>query len=155
MKITITSLESNPVDSQKLKDCLNIWGQNNNYDIELKTYVSGEEYFKMRNTLHENSHIVFLDIKMKGINGIEVAKKLRSEGYGGFIIFLTATSEYVFHGYEVHALSYMLKPLKEDVLFFSLDEVAKPLLGIHICTKAIKKPYVFLTKISSIKPIGI
>ena len=51
------------------------------------------------------------------MNGIEVAKRLRESGYQGIIVFLTAFREYVFRGYEVRALNYLLKPVKENTLF--------------------------------------
>ena len=41
--------------------------------------------------------------------------------------FLTAFREYVFRGYEVRALNYLLKPVKENTLFLCLDEIAKEL----------------------------
>ena len=66
---------------------------------------------------------------MKGMTGLDVAKKLREEGYQGSVIFLTAFREYVFHGYEVHAMNYLLKPVKEYPLFLCLDEIAKDLYG--------------------------
>ena len=53
-----------------------------------------------------------------------LAKRLRKEGYIGPIIFLTAFREYVFHGYEVHALNYLLKPVKEEPLFLCPNEIA-------------------------------
>ena len=43
------------------------------------------------------------------------------------IQFLTAFREYVFRGYEVRALNYLLKPVKENTLFLCLDEIAKEL----------------------------
>lgn len=64
---------------------------------------------------------------MGEINGIEVAKRLRALGYKGIIVFLTAFREYVFRGYEVRAMNYLLKPVKENTLFLCLDEIVKEL----------------------------
>lgn len=47
--------------------------------------------------------------------------------YHGIIVFLTAFRGYVFRGYEVRALNYLLKPVKENTLFLCLDEIAKEL----------------------------
>ena len=53
--------------------------------------------------------IIFLDIKMKTINGVECAKLLRETGVQALIVFITSSAEYVFSGYEVRAFRYILK----------------------------------------------
>lgn len=73
--------------------------------------------------------MILLDIHMKKLNGMEVAKKLRLEGYQGHIIFLTSFQEYVFQGYEVHALNYLLKPIKQEKLYCCLDEILKNIIS--------------------------
>ena len=53
--------------------------------------------------------IIFLDIKMKTINGVDCAKDLRETGVKALIVFVTSSAEYVFSGYEVKAFRYILK----------------------------------------------
>ncbi len=53
--------------------------------------------------------IIFLDIKMKTVNGVDCAKQLRDSGVGALIVFVTSSAEYVFTGYEVKAFRYILK----------------------------------------------
>lgn len=55
--------------------------------------------------------VYFLDISLKEENGVDIAKKLRAHNYKGHIIFLTGFQEYVFEGYSVRALDYLLKPI--------------------------------------------
>jgi DNA-binding LytR/AlgR family response regulator len=57
---------------------------------------------------------------MDEMTGVELAKKLRGENNDVIIIFLTAIKEYVFEGYEVNALNYLLKPVNKQNLFASL-----------------------------------
>ena len=57
-------------------------------------------------------HLVFLDIYMKGKDGIETARHLRALGYRAAIIFLTTTQDFAIEGYEVDAAGYLLKPLE-------------------------------------------
>lgn len=52
--------------------------------------------------------LIFLDIRMPGINGIEFA---RSIGKDTMIIFITAHAEYALDSYEVEALDYLVKPI--------------------------------------------
>ena len=53
--------------------------------------------------------IIFLDIKMKTVNGVDCAKQLRDLGVDSLIVFVTSSAEYVFSGYEVKAFRYILK----------------------------------------------
>ncbi|SMC40433.1 LytR/AlgR family response regulator transcription factor [Pedobacter africanus] len=53
--------------------------------------------------------LIFLDIQMPGINGIEFARTIPKET---FVIFTTAYSEFATDSYEVDAIDYLIKPLK-------------------------------------------
>lgn len=71
-------------------------------------YSSGEELLQ---ELHVYDYqILFLDIEMKHLNGIETAKKLRAMHSTAQIIFVTSLQDFVFQGYEVRALNYIMKP---------------------------------------------
>ena len=71
--------------------------------------------------------ILFLDIEMRSLDGIETAKLLRRKGMKGIIIFVTAYPDFVVQGYEVHAFHYILKPYRkekiEEVLRQALHEL--------------------------------
>lgn len=77
----------------------------------------------------EKTDILFLDIEMEGLNGMETARKLRRINSSMLIIFVTAYPDYVFQGYEVHAFHYILKPYREEkireVLRMALEETEK------------------------------
>lgn len=128
MKMKITILEDSMLESERLKNGIKKYAQLYNWDIDIDDYRTGEDFF-LKNTdcLNVQPSAFFLDIQMGNMNGIEVAKELRRIGYKGIIIFLTAFREYVFHGYEVRALNYLLKPINEKNLFLCLDEIAKEL----------------------------
>ena len=57
--------------------------------------------------------LIFLDIQMDGINGIETAKAVREHDRKAVIIFVTAIKEYVFEAFDVGAFHYLLKPIAE------------------------------------------
>lgn len=57
--------------------------------------------------------ILFLDIEMPELSGMETAKALRQAGCRALIIFVTAYPDFVFQGYEVQAFHYILKPYQE------------------------------------------
>ncbi len=60
--------------------------------------------------------LILLDIMMDGMDGITLAKRIRSEDKDAAIIFITSNPEYVFQGYDVHALHYLMKPLNPETL---------------------------------------
>ena len=55
--------------------------------------------------------LLFLDIKMPGLNGIELIKKLQSPP---LVIFTTAYGEYALKSYEMDVVDYLLKPFSEE-----------------------------------------
>lgn len=74
---------------------------------------------------------IFLDIQMKTINGIDCARKIREYDKKIGIIFLSAIRDYVFEGYEVNAIRYLLKPLEISKCHEILDLVAQSAVKEH------------------------
>ena len=60
---------------------------------------------------------------MDGISGIKLAKHLREMGDEIPIVFITGLSNYISVGYDVSALHYLLKPIKQEKLFACLDKI--------------------------------
>lgn len=60
--------------------------------------------------------LCFMDIYMNGTNGMDAARQLRSLDTDCFVVFLTNSPDYVYEGYEVDALRYLLKPAKEETV---------------------------------------
>lgn len=54
--------------------------------------------------------LLFLDVEMKGINGMETAGQIREFDREICLVFVTGYSDYVFDGYQVNALDYVIKP---------------------------------------------
>lgn len=95
-----------------------------NADYRIREYSSGEELI---NESYMGTAILFLDIEMEGINGIETAKQIRKVNSNIIIIFLTAYKEYVFEGYKVNAFRYLLKPIDVNELIETMDSIEKML----------------------------
>ena len=101
------------------------WAKQAGVPLTFCAYRSAEEL------LFENMEgypfdLMILDIDMRGIDrmsGMDLAREIRRKDATVPILFLTNKREYVFEGYEVHALRYLLKPMTEEKLFPLLDEV--------------------------------
>lgn len=66
--------------------------------------------------------IVFLDMELHELNGMETARRLRAADAGLQLVFVTGYAEHVFDGYSVGALGYLLKPPKREQLETVLDQ---------------------------------
>lgn len=71
---------------------------------------------------HQTPSVIFLDINMPGISGVEVATQLKSTN--SLIIFSTAYDEYALKAFELEAFDYLLKPFEDD-RFFEVLQRAK------------------------------
>lgn len=89
----------------------------------LHTFFSGEEFLE-RCGNHVRFDIVFLDISMAEMDGIETAKRIRSFHSDAFIVFVTAFIDYALEGYKVNAVRYLMK----DNLNLALEECMEAIL---------------------------
>lgn len=71
--------------------------------------------------------LVFLDILMPGMSGIDAARELREHDQVSDIVFLTSSAEYAVDSYELRATDYLLKPVTRERLAMTLDRVAQRL----------------------------
>lgn len=71
--------------------------------------------------------LVFLDMEMDELNGLETARRLRAMDEGLQLVFVTGYADYVFDGYSVGALGYLMKPVKSEQLSDVLDRCTQAL----------------------------
>lgn len=126
MEINITILENEDIHAAFLSNMIKTWAAKNSVSANIHTYRTGTDLLN-GNILY--FHAFFLDIQLDDMSGIQVAKKLRQLGCTAEIIFLTAYSEYVFDGYDVRALNYILKPISYDKLSSCMDAIMKSIKG--------------------------
>ncbi|RME06823.1 MAG: response regulator [Deltaproteobacteria bacterium] len=81
---------------------------------------NGIEALKKIVAMHPD--LVFLDIQMPGLDGLEVARSLLRESYRPAIVFLTAYSEHAVSAFQVHAIDYLLKPIDPDRLADAIEK---------------------------------
>ncbi len=118
--------------SEKIEQMVKDFFRKKNIDISVVQYSSGEELLESK----ERMDILFLDIGMQGMDGIETARRLRTHGYKGFLIFITVLKEMVFQSFEVRPFDYLVKPVQEEHfdktmerLFLSMQDMSAPEKG--------------------------
>lgn len=82
------------------------------HEIILREFYTGKELLQST----EAFDILFLDIKMPDLDGMELARLLRRREETCLLIFVSAVPEYVFEAYEVEAFAYLVKPVTEEQL---------------------------------------
>ncbi len=71
--------------------------------------------------------LLFLDVEMEGMNGLEAAKQIRQFDEELMIVFVTGYSDYVFDGYLVNAMDYIMKPAETERLRALMNRVRRML----------------------------
>ena len=87
--------------------------------VRTDLFECAEEYlFKAEQNAYD---VIFLDISMRGQNGMELARQIREKEKDVILVFVTSDASYVFDGYEVGAYRYLMKPVDEEKLWEILD----------------------------------
>lgn len=107
-----------------LKDKISRYCFTNNIELNLQTFENGEELLKDD---FQTFDVLFLDVDMPGIDGLETAKEIRKLNRDMLIIFLTAYSEFVFESFKVDAFRYLVKPVPNQELTETLDAIREKL----------------------------
>ena len=96
------------------------WSTENCMPAVIYPFDNGDELIS-KNITHRMD-IIFLDIIMPLMNGIETAKELREKDKAVKLVFLTSSPEFALKSYEVKAYDYLLKPVSYKKLKEVLDE---------------------------------
>lgn len=100
---------------------LDSYQKERNVFLDLTTFQSSTE---LASTVCQNSYDIYLlDVIMPALNGIDLAKEIRSFDKASAILFLTSSSEFAVESYTVKAANYLMKPVCKDKLFRALDEI--------------------------------
>lgn len=122
MKIAI--IEDEQVHIDLLADHLRAWGQDKGSAIEITAFTSAESFLFVWEE-NKDFDILFVDIQMSGMNGVEMAKKIRGQDEEIAIVFTTGIADYMGEGYEVEALHYLLKPISREKIGQCMDKILR------------------------------
>ena len=115
----IALCDDTPAARAELKRLLQRYWDDRGQEVLIREYASGEELLRK---LPADTKIVFLDIEMPGLSGIEAARALRERYPDLCIFFVTAFTQYAIEGYSVHAYAYLKKPVKYGQLCQQRDD---------------------------------
>lgn len=117
--MTICYCEDESAQAKVFSIKIDQWAKNKNIAVHTDLFESAEEYlFQAEQNAYD---VIFLDISMRGQNGMELARKIREKEKDVVLVFVTSDASYVFDGYEVGAYRYLMKPVDEKKLWEILD----------------------------------
>ena len=85
--------------------------------------VNGQQALTRTNELAPD--VVLLDVRMPGMDGIEVARHLNALAEPPAVIFTTAFDEYAVNAFDAHAVGYLLKPIRKEKLAAALTRAGR------------------------------
>ncbi|WP_406243089.1 LytR/AlgR family response regulator transcription factor [Tissierella carlieri] len=123
-RINIAICDDEKIHVELLKKYVHNWAKKNNIKLGIEFFHSAEA-FDFSWSMDKRYHILLLDIQMPGINGIELAKRIRKSDNLLNIIFITAIPDFIGEGYDVSAINYLIKPIEEKKLYECLDKAVQ------------------------------
>ncbi len=125
--LQIAICDDNIDELSNMVQLIDLYRTSKNFNCEYATFPNG---FDLISALEKGKRfdIYCLDIIMPGFTGIDVAKEIRSFDKIAPILFFTSSSEFALESYSVKAISYILKPLSKEKLFFTFDELLEQII---------------------------
>lgn len=119
MKIAV--IEDEKAHRDLLVHYLDEWRRGQERAVVVETFASGESFW-FRYEEERDFDVLFLDIQMPGMNGMDLARKVRERDKDMVIVFATGVSDYLEEGYEVEALHYLIKPLSGEKVTHCMEK---------------------------------
>ena len=115
--ITIFLCDDNNETVESYSNLIKRIAKNKQIEICLSEFYSGKSLLFYMSDTPNLPDIIYLDILMDSLNGINTAKKLRELGCNAEIIFLTSCEDYVFDSFDVSPAHYLLKAETSETKF--------------------------------------
>ncbi|AOT71822.1 LytR/AlgR family response regulator transcription factor [Geosporobacter ferrireducens] len=112
--------------------------QKHHIEMTLSAFNSGEELLFHLSDSPDQADIIYLDILMGTLNGMDTARQLRAYGCKAEIIFLTTSEDYVYDAFDITPVQYLLKDATgedkfEQVFLRAVDLAEKKATDMFLC----------------------
>ena len=104
--VNIAVVDDFPPDRERLSAGLRLYAAERHLPWQVFCFSGGAD---LLSTDPGRYAMVFLDIVMEGLDGLETARRLRAGGWDGLLVFVTTEADYAVDGYEVEAAGFLVK----------------------------------------------
>ncbi len=125
MDYRIAICDDRQEDREYVRQLTARWAQQRGNQMEMTEFCSAEQF--LFSCPQPDFDLLLLDIEMGEMDGVSLAKQVRRTNELMQIVFITGYSDYITEGYEVAALHYLMKPVKEEKLFAVFDRAVERL----------------------------
>lgn len=122
--IKIAVVEDSTEDLNNCLSLLKCYSKEKGIPFTIQTFSSGDAFLMRFKSQYD---FIILDINLSAMNGIDVARNIRSKDEEVVIMFATNLAKYATKGYEVDAIDFVLKPLTYASFYLRLERVMKKL----------------------------
>jgi DNA-binding LytR/AlgR family response regulator len=126
--LRIAIVEDNPDELAVLVRALNSYSSARNEEFKITHFPSGESFLE---GYSKGFDLVFLDIALTGLSGMQTAESLRKIDNDITLIFVTNLAQFAVKGYEVNAYDFIVKPVNYPDLEFKMDRLMERLRQRH------------------------
>ncbi len=122
--LRVAIVEDSPRDAEQLTTCLQRFSRKHGMEIEIQRYENALLFLQ---GYKGDFDIVFMDIDMPMMSGMEAARSLRQVDPHVLLIFVTALARFALNGYEVDAYDFIVKPVQENFFEAKMNRAVKKL----------------------------
>ena len=127
-EISIAICDDLAADRTNLAKMVHAYAQAHGFSARLHLYSSGERLLAAFQR-PEPIHLLFLDIYLPGLSGMETARRIRSAGNPTSIVFVTVSREHGMESFEVQAFDYLVKPFDFQELLARIRAMTRKRTG--------------------------
>ena len=105
MKLAI--VDENEIEQEIILNTLNAYHKESGISLEIQSFSDGDSFLNAYKS--GNYDLIFMDIFLKNLNGIDIVRKIRQSDLKVLIVFLTMSSDHIFEAAPLHFFDYILK----------------------------------------------
>ncbi len=122
MCLRICVVEDNPDASKQLCGFIAEYGKTKDINFAVSCFTDALDFLE---NFRGNYDLIFMDIELPHINGMEAAKRIREADSKVIVIFVTNMAQYAVRGYEVDALDFIVKPVSYSGFALKMDRAVE------------------------------